>query len=108
MENALNWYADFFLPTSFWGYLGVSVIVMLVSVITLCVYETQKMKNMNPLPKSLDPGTQQAICLGSLLIAILWPIILILAPIALAVALGLYSVMFMISEIVNLVLKVLK
>lgn len=108
MENALNWYLEFVLPASFWGYLGVSVIVMLASAISLCVYETQKMKNMNPRPKSLDPGTQQAICLGSFLIAILWPIILVFGPIALAVAMALWSVMFMIGEIVNLVLKVLK
>lgn len=108
MENALNWYLGFILPTSFWEYLGWSVIVMIVSVIVMCVYETQKMKNMNPLPKSLDPGTQQAICLGSFIISLIWPIILVFGPIALAVAFGLYSVMFMISEIVNLVLKVLK
>lgn len=108
MGNALNWYADFVIPASFWSYLGVSAIVLFLSITVLCVYETQKMKNKRRPPRGLPAGRKESICMGSFLIAILWPILLLVVPVAIAVTIGVYSVMFMIGEIVNLVLRVLK
>lgn len=108
MENALNWYLGIVIPPSFLSYLCVSVIVALVSVVLLCVYETRKMKNKRPQPRGLPEGRKENICLISLLLAILWPIIVTAAPVGLALALGLWLIVSILSVIINFVLKVVK